>query len=235
MQPLKDETYLPPFVHECSISRVSPHLGLDSSLCKNQLFIQVEETSQHWCKHPNTNMIYLKLDIGLLLGYYSSSLSHRSLTDPYHEEVRSHFVIPGQKVNSPRCSERSSSLATNRRWLTLDWASWRMYVTGFGMITRLNILLKSVLKEYMPMFLDILFMTTTTITQNSGLLRRLAGLPIPDVSKERTSFTFPGRVPEPTTLKLSVTNQKPRIPNSNNVETSNLANTTHMPSGNSRF
>ena len=57
-------------------------------------------------------MIYLKLDIGLLLVYYSSSLSHRLLTNPYLEEGRSHFVIPVQKVNSSRCSdERSSSLA----------------------------------------------------------------------------------------------------------------------------
>ena len=32
-------------------------------------------------------MIYLnKLDTGLLLGYYSSSLSRRSLTDPSYEE-----------------------------------------------------------------------------------------------------------------------------------------------------
>jgi len=61
-------------------------------------------------------MIYLKLDIGLLLDYYSSSISHRSLTDPYREEGRSHFVIPGQKVNSPCCSRRSSLLATSRRW-----------------------------------------------------------------------------------------------------------------------
>ena len=66
-------------------------------------------------KHPKTNVIYLELHIGLLLGYYSSSRSHRSLTDPYHEEGRSHFVTPGQNVNSPRCSVRSSLLATNRR------------------------------------------------------------------------------------------------------------------------
>jgi len=43
-------------------------------------------------------MICLKLDIGLLLGYYSSSLAHRSLTDIYHEEGLSNFFTPGQKL-----------------------------------------------------------------------------------------------------------------------------------------
>lgn len=77
------------------------------------------------------------------------------------------------------------------------------------------ITLKSVLKEYVLMSPDKLLMTTTT-TQNSGLLRWLADLLIPDVPKERTSFILISQgILEPITLILSATTQKARIPNNN--------------------